>query len=63
MSAMEKLDIGMVQVGHSHTGFMEDTNAGVNLLSRGKSNPGKQVYFVKKKEHASKRPTLDVHKL
>ena len=63
MSAMEELDIGMVQVVHSDTGFVEDTKAGVNLLSRGTSNTGKQVYFTQNTEHVSKQFTLDAHKL
>ena len=47
MSAMEELDIGMVQVGHSGTGVVEDMNAGVNILSCGTSNPGKIVSGIR----------------
>ena len=43
MSAMEELDIGMVQVVHSNTGFVEDMNSRVNIFSRGTYNPGKIV--------------------
>ena len=43
MSAMEDIYIDMIQVGHSDTGVVEDMNAGVNLLSRGTSNPSKLV--------------------
>ena len=32
MSAMEELVIGMVLVGHSDTGVVEDMNAGVNIF-------------------------------
>ena len=53
----------MVQVGHSNNGVMEDTNSGVNLLSHGTFNPGKQMSTATKREHASKRFTLDAHKL
>ena len=63
MRAMEELDIGMVQVGHSDTGVVEDMNAGIHLLSRGTSNPGKQVSWDKITEIVSKRFTLDAHKL
>ena len=47
MSAMEELEIGMVQVGHSKNGFVEDTNSRINLLSRSTLNPGKQVSWDK----------------
>ena len=63
MNAMEELDIGMVQVGHSDTGVVEDINVRVNSLSRGTSNPGKEVSFSKKTERVSKRFTIDTHKL
>ena len=63
MSAIEELYVGMVQVGCSDTGVVEDKNAGVNLSSRGTSNPGKQVYFAKNMEHVSRRFTLDANKL
>ena len=63
MIAMEELDIGMVQVGHSYTGFIEDTNAGINLLSRGTSHPVKQVSLDKSTESISERFTLDAHKI
>ena len=53
----------MVQVDHSDTGVVEDTNTGVNLLSRGTYNTGKKITFATKKEHVSKRFTLDAHKL
>ena len=43
MSVMEELDIGMIQVGNLDTVVMEEMNAGVNLLSRGTSNPSKLV--------------------
>ena len=63
MSALKYLDIGMIQVGHSDTGVLEATNAGINVLSCGKSNPGKHVYWDKSIERVSKRFTLDAHKL
>ena len=63
MSAMEELEIVMVQVGHSDTEVVEDMNAGVNLLSRGTSNPGKRVSWDKSTESVNKRFTLDAHKL
>ena len=47
MNAMEELDIGMVQVGHSDTGVVEDTKAGINVFSRGTYNPGKHVFWYK----------------
>ena len=53
----------MFQVRHSDTGVVEDTNAGVNLLSRRTSNPGMKSYFAKNKKDVSKRFALDVHKL
>ena len=63
MSAMEDLHIGIVQVGHSDTGVVEDTDAGVNLLSRGTSNISNKVSFVNNTEHVSKRSKIDAHKL
>ena len=63
MSAMEELDIGMVQVGHSYTEVVEYKNSGVNLLSCGTSNPGKQVSSAKNTGHISKRFMLGAHKL
>ena len=47
MSAMEELDVGMVQVGHSDTVVVEDTNVGVNLFHLGTSIPGKQMSTAK----------------
>ena len=44
ISAMEELEIWMIQVGHSDTGVVEDMNSGVNMLSRGTSNTGKSVH-------------------
>ena len=63
MSAMKDLYIGMVQVGHSDTGVVEYTNSGINLLSCGTFNTGKQVHWDKITERVSKRFTLDAHKL
>ena len=63
MSAMEKLKIDMIQVGHSDTGVVEDMNAGVNLLSHGTSNLGKSVSWDKSTEIFNKWFTLDAHKL
>ena len=63
MSKIEQLDIGMFPVRHSDTGVAEDTNAGVNLLSRRTSNPGMKSYFAKNKKDVSKRFALDAHKL
>ena len=63
MSAMEELDFGIVQVGKSYSGVVEYMNAGVNLLSRGTSNPGKRVSWDKSTECANKRFMLDAHKL
>ena len=47
MSVMEELYIRMVQVDHSDTVVVEDTNAGINLFSCGTSNPGKKVPWDK----------------
>ena len=63
MSAMEELDIGMIKVGHSDTGVVEDMNAGVNIFSRGISNTNKSVLWDKSTESVNKRFTLDAHKL
>ena len=63
MSVMEELDIGMVQVGHSDTRVVEDTNTGNKLLSHGTSNTGKQVSWDNITESVSKRFTLDAHKI
>ena len=59
MHTMEELDIGMVQVGHSDTGFVEDMNNRVNILSHGNYNPGKRVSWDKSTESVNKRFTLD----
>ena len=53
----------MVRVGHSDTGVVEDTNSGINLLSRGTSNTGKQVSWDNITERVSKRFKLDAYKL
>ena len=63
MSVMEELDIGMVQVGHSDTGVVEDMNAVVNILSQETSNSGKRVSWDKSIKSVNKRFTLDAHKL
>ena len=63
MIAMEKLDIGIVQVVHSDTGVVKDMNGDVNLLSRGTYIPGKRVSWDKSTESVNKWFTLDVHKL
>ena len=63
VSAMEELDIGIFQVGHSDTGVVEYMNAGVNLLSRGTYNPGKRLSLDKSTESVNKRFTLDAYKL
>ena len=43
MSATEELDIGIVQVVHSDTVFVEDTNSGIHLLYRRTSIPGNHM--------------------
>ena len=63
MSAMEELDIGMVQVGHSDTGVMEYTTAGINVLSCRTYNTGKHVCWDKSTERVIKRFTLDAYKI
>ena len=63
MIVMEELDIGMVHVVHLGTVLVEDTNTGMNLLSRGTYNPSKQESWDNSIESVSKRFKLDVHKL